>query len=89
MTHVPVQVCATAGRFRDNRRGILTVEHEAGDMAALVIHQAGGFDIPPTTTRIVMAGAHLTACIDQLRAVADQLEQSVMAEDTGLEAVTA
>lgn len=81
MKHVPVQVCATAGRFRDNRRGAMTVEHEAGDMAALVIHQAGGFDIPPTTTRIVMAGAHLVACIDQLRAVADELEASIITDE--------
>lgn len=82
----PVQIEAIAGRYRDNRRGILEVRAIAVDMAEIVLHQPGGFDVPPTTTRIVMAGAHLVDVIGQLRTIADQLE-TAMADDAGAEAV--
>lgn len=75
----PVQIEAIAGRYRDNRRGMLEVRTTAEDMAEIVLHQPGGFDVPPTTTRIVMAGAHLVDVVAQLRTVADQLEAATSA----------
>lgn len=73
----PVQIEAIAGRFRDNRRGVLEVRATAEEMAEIVLHQPGAFDVPPTTTRIVMAGAHLVDVVAQLRHTADQLEAAV------------
>lgn len=78
--HTPVQIEATSGRFRDNRRGVLEVRQTAADMAEIVLHQPGGFDVPPTTTRIVMAGEHLTDVVAQLRHIADQLEAAQVTE---------
>ena len=69
----PVQIEAIAGRYRDNRRGVLEVRATSGDMAEIVLHQPGHFDQPPTTTRIVMAGQHLAEVVQQLRDIADQL----------------
>jgi hypothetical protein len=83
--HTPVQIESIAGRWRDNRRGVLEVRVTAEDMAEIVVHQPGHFDQPPTTTRIVMAGAHLTDVIGQLRTVADQLETAM--GDTRREAI--
>lgn len=78
MGATPVQIEAIAGRYRDNRRGMLEVRTTAGDMAEIVIHQPGGFDVPPTTTRIVMSGDHLTDVVGQLRHVADALAAAMI-----------
>ena len=77
--HTPVQIEAIAGRFRDNRRGILEVRQTAADMAEIVLHQPGGFDLPPTPTRTALAGDHLRDVVAQVRGIADQ----IAAADTG------
>jgi len=63
---IPAQVLVTTGRFRDNRRGVIDVHATADGMAEIVIRQAGAFDVPDTTTRIVLADSHLRAMIDGL-----------------------
>jgi hypothetical protein len=70
----------TAGRYRDNRRGMLEVRPTATDMAEIIIHQASGIELPPTTTRIVMAGQHLVDVVSQLRTMADALESALEAD---------
>jgi len=56
---IPTQVLTIAGPFRDNRRGSIVVQSDAGDMAEIVITLPPGKDLPGQTTRIVVAGEHL------------------------------
>ena len=72
-----VSMVVTAGRYRDNRRGVLEVRPMAVDLAEIVIHQPGHFDVPPTTTRIVLSGEHGRDVIADLRAAADALEAAL------------
>ena len=57
----PTQVLTVAGPYRDNRRGTITVETTAGDMAEIVISIGPGEHAPATVHRIVLAGEHLSA----------------------------
>jgi hypothetical protein len=66
LQHVPASIVVTAGRFRDNRRGTISVANLADDLAEIVIDQPAGIDAPATETRIVLSGDHLDLLVKAL-----------------------
>ena len=77
MSHVPqpVSMVTMAGRFRDNRRGMLQVRAMDHNFAELVIDQPPAFGQPGIRTTIAMSGEEkLRSVIDGLRDLANALE---------------
>ena len=74
MNAIPASVLVTSGRFRDNRRGNITVEPLAGDLVAIKITQAADpfHGIAESTTEICLADAHLEALFKRLGYVVRQ-----------------
>lgn len=71
---IPVSMVTCAGRFRDNRRGILSVQALGPSFAELVIDQPPQFGAPGTRTTIAMSGDKVAEVAGQLRALADALD---------------
>lgn len=71
---IPAQILSTSGPWVDNRRGNLTVEREALDLAVLTVQIPPSAQHAGTTHKVYLAGEHLASTARDLRRIADELE---------------
>lgn len=73
---IPVSMVTVAGRFRDNRRGMLHIKAQGEGLANLVIDQPPAFGMAGQRTTIALAddNGKIGDVVARLRALADALE---------------